>query len=144
MFERYSERARRSIFFARREAGVFGSSTIESEHLLLGLMHDGRALLQRMANANLDGLRKDIEAIAPPKNADVPTSADLPISDPLKRVLGLAAEEAETLNHPHIDTEHLLLGLLREPTSFVSDLLRKYGIDRSKIREGFETGERLL
>jgi ATP-dependent Clp protease ATP-binding subunit ClpC len=132
MFERYTERARRSIFFAWREASVFGSSSIESEHLLLGLMHDNRALLQRLANASLDGLRKEIEQIAP-KTADVPTSVDLPVSNPLKRALAFASEEAERLNHPHVDTEHLLLGLLRERTSFVSDLLHKYGIERAAV-----------
>jgi ATP-dependent Clp protease ATP-binding subunit ClpC len=126
MFERYTERARRSIFFAWREASVFGSSTIESEHLLLGLMHDNRALLQRLANASLDGLRKEIDRShqRPPM---------FPRRNPLKRALAFASEEAERLNHPHVDTEHLLLGLLRERTSFVSDLLHKYGIERAAV-----------
>jgi len=128
MCERYTEQARRSIFFAWREAGNFGSPYVESEHLLLGLMHDSRRILQRSACANPDGIRKEIEDLAPPAANHVPQSVDLPISSSLKRALGYSAEEAERLNQPLIDTHHLLLGLLREKDSFVPDLLHKYGI----------------
>jgi ATP-dependent Clp protease ATP-binding subunit ClpA len=134
MFERYTEPARRAIFFARLEATKFGSSTIESEHLLLGLMHDSRAFLQGLANASLDGLRKEIEYLKPPESTSVPTSTDLPLSMPLKRALAYGAEEAERLNHRRVGTEHLLLGLLWERDSFVPDLLHKYGINVESVR----------
>ncbi len=114
MFERYTEPGRRAIFFARLEASKFGSPTIESEHLLLGLMHDSRRFLQRISNASLDGIRMEIEELAPPKSDSVPTSTDLPLSLPLKRALAFSAEEAERLNHPQIGPEHHLLGLLRK------------------------------
>jgi ATP-dependent Clp protease ATP-binding subunit ClpC len=134
MFERYTEQGRRVIFFARMEATKFGSSTIESEHLLLGLMHDSRALLQSLANSSLDGLRKEIEYLKPPESTSVPTSTDLPLSLPLKRALAYSSEEAERLNHRQIRPEHLLLGLLRERDSFVPDLLHKYGINVESVR----------
>jgi ATP-dependent Clp protease ATP-binding subunit ClpC len=136
LFERYTEKARRTIFFARSEASNFGSPSIEPEHLLLGLMHDNRWLLQRLSSANLDGIRKEIEETAPPRINDVPTTADLPVSTSLKRALAYAAEEAEKLNHRHISTEHLLLGLLREPDSIVPSLLHKYGISREAVLNG--------
>jgi ATP-dependent Clp protease ATP-binding subunit ClpC len=136
LFERYTEKARRAIFFARSEASNFGSPWIEPEHLLLGLMHDNRSLLQRLSSTNLDGIRKEIEEIAPPGTTDVPTSADLPVSHPLRRALAFAAEESEKLNHRHIGTEHLLLGLLREPESIVPNLLHKYGISREAVLNG--------
>ena len=134
MFERYTEQGRRTIFFARLEASRFGSSHIESEHLLLGLVHDNQAFLQRLASANLDGIRNEIENLAPPKSTSVPTSTDLPLSHPLKRALAFSSEEAERLNHRQIGPEHLLLGLLREGGSFVPGLLHKYGISTEKVR----------
>jgi ATP-dependent Clp protease ATP-binding subunit ClpA len=134
MFERYNEQARRSIFFARYEASTFGSSYIESEHLVLGLMREDRPLLQRCSGANLDAIRGEIEEMAPPKNTPVSTSVDLPLSLPLKRALAYGAEEAERLNQRHIGSGHLLLGLLREESSIVPDLLRKHGITLEGVR----------
>ena len=115
MFERYTEKARRVIFFARYEASQFGSPCIETEHLLLGLLREDKALANRFlrSSASVDSIRKQIE-VHTTLREKVSTSVDLPLSHECKRVLAYGAEEAERLNHKHIGTEHLLLGLLRE------------------------------
>src|SRR5881409_1581098 len=115
MFERYTERARRVIFFARYEASQFGSTTIETEHLLLGLIREDKILTNRFLrnHSSIDSIRQQIEGRTA-IHERVPTSADLPLSSECKRILAYAAEEAERLNHQHIGTEHLLLGILRE------------------------------
>jgi len=115
MFERYTEKARRVIFFARYEATQFGSPYIETEHLLLGLLREDKALINRFlrSHASVEFIRKRIEGHTTIREK-VSTSVDLPSSNECKRVLDYAAEEAEGLSHKHIGTEHLLLGLLRE------------------------------
>ena len=115
MFERYTEKARRVIFFARYEASQFGSPYIETEHLLLGLLREDKALTNRFlrSHASVESIRKQIEGHTTIREK-VSTSVDLPLSNECKRVLAYAAEEAERLSHKHIGTEHLLLGLLRE------------------------------
>ena len=119
MFERYTEKARRVIFFARYEASQFGSPYIETEHLLLGLLREDKALANRFlrSHAAIESIRKQIEAHTTIREK-VSTSVDLPLSHECKRVLAYGAEEAERLNHKHIGTEHLLLGLLREEKMF--------------------------
>jgi ATP-dependent Clp protease ATP-binding subunit ClpA len=125
MFERYTEKARRSIFFARWEAGRFGSPMIEPEHLVLGLT--------RCTNIVHEGLRADIEQLAI-KSTPASTSVDLPVSNTLKRAMILAGQEAEQLGHQHVGVEHLLLGLMvDEHDSPVPGLLRKHGIDRALV-----------
>src|SRR5213075_2093679 len=115
MFERYTEKARRAIFFARYEASQYGSPYIETEHLLLGLLREDKALTNRFlrSHASVESIRKQIEGHTTIREK-VSTSVDLPLSNECKRVLAYAAEEAERLSHKHIGTEHLLLGLLRE------------------------------
>jgi hypothetical protein len=129
MFERYTEKARRTIFFARYEASQFGSPEIETEHLLMGLLRENQALAQRVlpSDASVETIRKQIEGHSPPRQK-VSTSVDLPLSHECKRVLAYGAEEAERLNHMHIGAEHLLLGLLREEGCFAAQLLRERGI----------------
>ncbi len=136
MFERYTEKARRVIFFARYEASQFGSPYIETEHLLLGLLREDKALANRFLRsaAAVDSIRKQIEAHTTPREK-VSTSVDLPLSHECKRVLAYAAEEAERLNHRHIGTEHLLLGLLREEKCFAAELLHERGLRLSAVRE---------
>src|ERR1700761_2224044 len=118
MFERYTEKARRVIFFARYEASQFGSPFIESEHLLLGILREDKELSHRFlsSQATFESLRRQIEQHTTIRES-IPTSVDLPLSNECKRVLAYAAEEAERLAHKHIGTEHLLLGLLREEQS---------------------------
>ena len=108
MFERYTEKARRVIFFARYEASQFGSPYIETEHLLLGLLREDKALANRFlrSHAAVESIRKQIEAHTTIREK-VSTSVDLPLSHECKRVLAYGAEEAERLNHKHIGTEHL-------------------------------------
>jgi hypothetical protein len=136
MFERYTEKARRTIFFGRYEASQFGSPYIETEHLLLGLLREDKALANRFlrSNAALESIRKQIEGHTAP-GEKVSTSVDLPLSLDCKRVLAYGAEEAERLNHKHIDTEHLLLGLLREEKCFAAQLLREQGLTLNSARE---------
>jgi len=137
MFEKYTEKARRVIFFARYEASQFGSPTIETEHLLLGLIREDKNLTSRFSprtNASIDSIRKEIEGRALVRER-VSTSVDLLFSDECKRVLNAAAEESERLSHKCIGTEHMLLGLLREEKSVAAEILRERGLRLSIIRE---------
>jgi ATP-dependent Clp protease ATP-binding subunit ClpC len=136
MFERYTEKARRVIFFARYEASQFGSPFIETEHLLLGLLREDKALTNRFlrSHASIESIRKQIESRTPIREK-VSTSVDLPLSQECKRVLAYAAEEAERFTHKHIGTEHLLLGLLREDKSFAAEILHERGLRLSTLRE---------
>ena len=98
MFERYTEKARRVIFFARYEASQFGSPYIETEHLLLGLLREDKALANRFlrSHAAIESIRKQIEAHTTVREK-VSTSVDLPLSHECKRVLAYGAEGAERL-----------------------------------------------
>jgi ATP-dependent Clp protease ATP-binding subunit ClpC len=136
MFERYTEKARRVIFFARYEASQFGLPNIETEHLLLGLLREDKALTNRFlrSHASVEAIRNQIVAHTSIREK-ISTSVDLPLSNESKRVLAYAAEEAERLGHKHIGTEHLLLGLLREEKCFAAELLKDRGVKLVKIRE---------
>jgi ATP-dependent Clp protease ATP-binding subunit ClpA len=136
MFERYTEKARRTIFFARYEASQFGSPYIETEHLLLGLLREDKRLTNRFlrSHASVESIRRQIEARTLVREK-VSTSVDLPLSNECKRVLAYAAEEAERLGHAHIGTEHLLLGLLREGGCFAAQLLTERGVELRQMRE---------
>jgi ATP-dependent Clp protease ATP-binding subunit ClpC len=136
MFERYTEKARRVIFFARYEASQFGSPYIETEHLLLGLLREDKALTNRFlrSHASIESIRKQIEGRTTIRDK-VSTSVDLPLSQECKRVLAYAAEEAERLSDKHIGTEHLLLGLLREDKSFAAEILHERGLRLSTLRD---------
>jgi ATP-dependent Clp protease ATP-binding subunit ClpC len=136
MFEKYTEKARRVIFFARYEASQFGSPYIETEHLLLGILREDKAVTNRFlrSHASVESIRRQIEGHTTIREA-VSTSVDLPISNECKRVLGYAAEEAEGLGHKHIGTEHVLLGLLREEKCFAAGLLTERGVRLPALRE---------
>jgi ATP-dependent Clp protease ATP-binding subunit ClpA len=136
MFERYTEKARRVIFFARYEASTFGSPYIESEFLLLGLLREDKHIVLRWLGTGdwQTILRQDVEQRIH-KGPKTSTSVDLPLSDAAKRVLAYASGEAELLSHPHIGTEHLFLGLLREPESHVAKMLTERGVDANTVRQ---------
>lgn len=136
MFERYTEKARRVIFFARYEASQFGSPYIETEHILLGLLREDKALTNRFLRAHMavESIRKQIEKNTAIREK-VSTSVDLPLSNECKRVLAYSAEEAERLGNKNIGTEHLLLGLLREENCFAQRILKERGIELEPIRE---------
>jgi hypothetical protein len=142
MFERYTEKARRTIFFARYEASQFGSSFIETEHLLLGLLREDKALANRFlpSHAAVESIRKQIEGRMAP-GEKVSTSVDLPLNHDCKRVLAYGAEEAERLNQGHIGTEHLLLGLLREKNCFAAQLLGEQGLTLDSVRQQVRQSE---
>src|ERR1039458_4545368 len=137
MFERYTEKARRVISFARYAASQSGSPNIETEHLLLGLLREDKALLTNRflrSDASVEFIRKQIEGHTAIREK-VSTSVDLPLSNECKRVLAYAAEEVERLSHKHIGTEHLLLGLLREEKCFAAEILHERGLRLPTIRE---------
>ncbi|MCI0336689.1 MAG: ATP-dependent Clp protease ATP-binding subunit [Acidobacteria bacterium] len=137
MFERYTEKARRVIFFARYEASQFGASQIEAEHILLGLIREDKNLTTRFfhrSHANIESIRKEIEERTILRER-ISTNIDLPLSSEAKRVLAFAAEESEKLGTRHIGTEHLLLGLLREESSVAAEILYERGLRLSDIRQ---------
>jgi ATP-dependent Clp protease ATP-binding subunit ClpC len=136
MFERYTEKARRVIFYGRYEASQFGSPYIETEHLLLGLLREDKGLTYRClrSQASVESIRNQIEASTTMREK-VSTSVDLPLSNECKRVLAYAAEEAERLHGKHIGTEHLLLGLLREPRALAAQLLQSQGLSLNDARK---------
>src|SRR5262249_16637053 len=119
MFERYTEKARRVIFFARYEASQFAAQAIEPEPTLPGLLTEDTQLRHkffRSPHPPLKSIRKEREG-RPIRREKVSASVDLPLSASAKRVLSYAADESERLGHRHIGTEPLLLGILREDKS---------------------------
>jgi len=142
MFERYTQKARRVLFSSRAEAQIAGSKSIESEHLLLGLLREDSDLFAAITNLNLteEALRQRIEAAHPAGNS-LPRDTDLRFSDECKCILFYAAEESRRLGDKHIGTEHLMLGMLCEDGSLAAKLLRQHGADPRAIRKTFATGE---
>jgi ATP-dependent Clp protease ATP-binding subunit ClpC len=134
MFERYTEKARRAIFFARYEAGQHGSPYIEPEHLLLGMLREDNALFARLlpnepGPQDLDDrVRRNLKP-----GPAMSTSVDLPLSDTAKRALAYAAEESERFSHRYIDTVHLLHALMRE-SSLAYDTLHEQGLELGQLR----------
>ncbi|WP_263352265.1 Clp protease N-terminal domain-containing protein [Acidicapsa acidisoli] len=145
MFERYNEKARRVIFFARYEASEFGSPYIETEHLLLGLLRENKGVFTLILGLNLseEEIRAAISELTT-KRQKIATSIDLPLSDEALRILAYSAEEAERLRNKHIGPEHLLLGILREEKCLAARILRDRGIQLKKARSLIETGEKEL
>jgi hypothetical protein len=138
MFERYTENARQAIFFAREEASRFGSSCIESEHLLLGTMRSCELELNELLKLKeLEGtLRAGLETTA---QLDITSKRDVPLSNQSKRILAYAAEEAVRLNSPGIGSGHLLLGILRESEGGASRFLLAHDVDLLRARQMIAT-----
>ena len=138
MFERFTEKARRAVFFSRYHASQSGSPYIESEHLLLGLMHEDRAMFSPIGGVPIESFSKYLEDQTPAREK-IPASNDLPLSDAFKGALAFGAEEADGLGHRNIDTCHLLLGLMRIETCKAVVFLKQHGIEyagyREKVRE---------
>jgi len=135
MFERYTEAARRVIFFGRYEAAKCGSPYIETEHLLLGLLHEDHKLALRLLQSEQAIAALKAQVRSPETAAQTSTPVDLPLSHECKRVLAYGAEEAQRMGHKHIGTEHLLLGFLREEGSRAAQALRQAGLKLSFVRQ---------
>jgi uncharacterized protein (TIGR03435 family) len=148
MFDRFSEQARRVLFVARDEASQLGSMSIDTEHLLLGLIRQSKGLANRLfadAGIALDDIRDEVLRQVPARSR-TSSSAEIPFSPAAMRVLQNAAQEAEGLLHDYVGTEHLLLGLLREQGSVAADVLTSRGLRldwmRERIVEILRDGER--
>ena len=127
-FERYTEKAKRVVFFARYEASQLGSSNIESEHLLLSILRVGKALSGKLfANSPTTAykIKKQIE-VHRKLGPKISTSVNIPLSEECKRILFYASEQAGNLEP--IRTEHLFLGMLREGHCFACRLLEENGV----------------
>ena len=125
------------MFFARYEASQLGSISIETEHLLLGLIREGKGLTSRIfarSHLSLENIRKEIEGRTVFREK-VSTSVEIPFSTETKRVLQFSAEEADRLLHNYIGTEHLLLGILREERSVAATILSEKGMRLNTVRE---------
>jgi len=136
MFNRFTERARKVIILAKEEARRFNHDYIGTEHILLGLIREGEgvaaAVLQKMG-VSLENIRLEIEKLVQPG----PTTqiiGDIPFTPRAKKALELAAEEARSLGHNYIGTEHLLLGLIREGEGVASQVLLNLGLDLNSVR----------
>ena len=136
MFERYTEQARRALFFARYEASLLGSISIQTEHLLLGLLREAPGLIGGIgaqSQVPLENIRKDIEEQSMFREK-VATSVEIPFSAEAKRALQSAADEADRLLHKHIGPEHMLLGLLRQESSLACEVLKKNDFELETVR----------
>jgi uncharacterized protein (TIGR03435 family) len=137
MFNRFTLRARRVLFYARSEVSQLGSSAVEPEHILLGVLDEGKGLGSRIlarTGGTLDDFRSDIIRRLT-RREKISESDDIPFSASCERVLQYAAEEADRLLHNAIGTEHLLLGLLREEGSVASEVLSARGLRIEAVRE---------
>ena len=135
MFERYTERAKRVIYFARYEAGQSGSSKITPEHLLVGLLRDGdefTSKLMKSRDLNVEEVREYIISSGDYVHLD---SADIPFSENTKIILNIAEEESRKLNHRYIGSEHLFIGLMREKSSYANKYLVEKGLKLTEIKE---------
>jgi ATP-dependent Clp protease ATP-binding subunit ClpC len=137
MFDRFTERARKVILLAKEEAKRFNHDYIGTEHILLGLIKEGEgvaaAVLQNLG-LNLDMIRLEVEKLVQPGPSTV-TSGDIPFTPKAKKVIELAMDEAKSLGHNYIGTEHLLLGLIRESEGVAAQVLLNLGLDLEKVRK---------
>jgi hypothetical protein len=132
MFERYTEQARRAIFYARYEASQLSSDYIEPVHLMLGLLREDSLLRRMLSIGEGELIRAEVEQSAKP-GPKIATSVDMPLSHPAKRALDRAKDAADELGSKPIDTGHLLLGLLKIDEPPVPEILARHGIDSEKV-----------
>ena len=137
MFEKFNEKARRALFFARYEASKLGSRVIESEHILLGILREGEetvAELFRRFHVKTDDVRREIEGERVFVER-ISSTAELPLSEEAKKILAYAAHEAESMLHPTVGSEHLLVGVLRVEGCAAMRVLVQHGFDVYSLRE---------
>ena len=149
MFERFTDRARRVLVLAQEEARLLGHNYIGTEHILLGLVHEGEGVAAKALGSlgvSAEAVReKVVERVAP---AGTPTTGSPPFTPRAKKVLELSLREALQLGHNYIGTEHMLLGLVRETEGVGAQVLVSLGADLSRVRQqviellsGHPTGE---
>lgn len=148
MWQRFTERARRVVFFAQEEAGRLGENYVSTEHLLLGLVRENDSvaarILDRMGVA-LSRVKSEIERQV--SRGDGRLGQDMQLTPRAKRVIDLAYDEARQLNNNYIGTEHLLLGLIREGEGLAGRVLAKLGVDLERTRRevmGLQDGDTSL
>lgn len=137
MFERFTESARRALFFARYEVTQLGATSIETEHLLLGLTSESKGIIAQilaLSHVSPNDIRKEVESRSVFRQK-IGTSVEIPFGAETKRALQFAAEEADRLGHSYIGTEHLLLGLLREEGSVAGSVLTTLGLRLDEVRQ---------
>src|SRR3954451_7984351 len=136
MFERFTDRARRVVVLAQEEARMLNHNYIGTEHILLGLIHEGEGVAAKALeslNISLDAVRQQVEEIIGQGQA-APTG-HIPFTPRAKKVLELSLREALQLGHNYIGTEHILLGLIRDGEGVAAQVLQKLGADLNKVRQ---------
>jgi ATP-dependent Clp protease ATP-binding subunit ClpC len=137
MFEKYNEKARRALFFARYEASKLGSRVIESEHILLGVLREGEEIIKEIFtrfNIKPEQIRREVEGDRLFVDR-ISSSAELPLSEEAKKILAYASHEAESMLHQYVGTEHLLIGILRVESSTAARILTAKGLNVYGVRE---------
>ncbi|HET9091407.1 MAG TPA: Clp protease N-terminal domain-containing protein, partial [Acidimicrobiales bacterium] len=136
MFERFTDRARRVLVLAQEEARLLNHSFIGTEHILLGLIHEGEGLAAKALESlgiSLEAVREKVEETIGPAGS-APTGSP-PFTPRAKKVLELSLREALQLGHNYIGTEHMLLGLVREGEGVAAQVLMSLGADLSRVRQ---------
>ncbi|AHW65142.1 Putative ATP-dependent Clp protease ATP-binding subunit [Corynebacterium glyciniphilum AJ 3170] len=136
MFERFTDRARRVVVLAQEEARALNHNYIGTEHILLGLIHEGEGVAAKALESmgiSLEAVRTEVEDII--GTGGHPPSGYIPFTPRAKKVLELALREALQLGHKYIGTEHILLGLIREGEGVAAQVLVKLGADLSRVRQ---------
>ena len=138
MFERYTEKARRVIFFARYEALQYGSPVISPEHILLGLMREDKTIAARYFpfrhNLSVEAIRREVEERIVLRER-IPQSAELHLAAETKQILQFAGSESLQLQSKNIRPEHLLLGLVKQERSIAAEILFQYGVRLKDVRD---------
>ncbi|MEO8053847.1 MAG: ATP-dependent Clp protease ATP-binding subunit, partial [Acidobacteriota bacterium] len=137
MFEKYNEKARRALFFARYESSKLGSKVIESEHILLGILREGEDVIKEIFarfNVRPEDIRHEIEGDRVFVER-VSSTQELPLSEESKKILAYASHEAESMMHPYVGTEHLLIGILRVDPCVAGRILMAHGFNLYGVRE---------
>jgi ATP-dependent Clp protease ATP-binding subunit ClpC len=136
MFERFTDRARRVVVLAQEEARMLNHNYIGTEHILLGLIHEGEGVAAKALesmNVSLEGVREQVTEIIG-RGQSAP-SGHIPFTPRAKKVLELSLREALQLGHNYIGTEHILLGLIREGDGVAAQVLQKLGADLNRVRQ---------
>jgi ATP-dependent Clp protease ATP-binding subunit ClpC len=136
MFERFTDRARRVVVLAQEEARMLNHNYIGTEHILLGLVHEGEGVAANALESlgiSLESVRSGVEEIIG-QGQTAPTG-HIPFTPRAKKVLELALREALQLGHKYIGPEHLLLGLVREGEGVAAQVLQKRGLELKRVRE---------